>query len=134
MAEEKSSYVNTGNVSGTGIAIGQDVQATVTINQQTQKELLDLIKQLQQQIQDAQLPEGAKTVLLEKALPEMTQAVQSEDPKSGFQRGLERVDEQLQGAGAVAEHASGIVDTVAKIAKTIGIPLLHAAPYIAALI
>jgi thiamine phosphate synthase YjbQ (UPF0047 family) len=134
MAEEKSSYVNTGNVSGTGIAIGQDVQATVTINQQTQQELLDLIKQLQQQIQDAQLPEGAKTVLLEKAVPEMTQAVQSEDPKSGFQRGLERVDEQLQGAGAVAEHASGIVDTVAKIAKTIGIPLLHAAPYIAALI
>jgi thiamine phosphate synthase YjbQ (UPF0047 family) len=134
MGEEKSSYVNTGNVSGTGIAIGQDVQATVTINQQTQQELLDLIKQLQQQIQAAQLPEGAKTVLLEKAVPEMTQAVQSEDPKSGFQRGLERVDEQLQGAGAVAEHASGIVDTVAKIAKTIGIPLLHAAPYIAALI
>jgi thiamine phosphate synthase YjbQ (UPF0047 family) len=134
MAEEKSSYVNTGNVSGTGIAIGQDVQATVTINQQTQQELLDLIKQLQQQIQDAQLPEGAKTVLLEKAVPEMTQAVQSEKPKSGFQRGLERVDEQLQGAGAVAEHASGIVDTVAKIAKTIGIPLLRAAPYIAALI
>jgi thiamine phosphate synthase YjbQ (UPF0047 family) len=134
MAEEKSSYVNTGNVSGTGIAIGQDVQATVTINQQTQQELLDLIQQLQQQIQAAQLPEGAKTVLLQKAVPEMTQAVQSEDPKSGFQRGLERIDEQLQGAGAAAEHASGIVDTVAKIAKTIGIPLLHAAPYIAALI
>jgi O6-methylguanine-DNA--protein-cysteine methyltransferase len=134
MAEEKSSYVSTGNVSGTGIAIGQDAQATVTINQQTQQELLDLIKQLQQQIQDAQLPEGAKAVLLEKAVPEMTQALQSKDPKSGFQRGLERVDEQLQGAGAVAEHASGIVDTVAKIAKTIGIPLLHAAPYIAALI
>ena len=132
MADEKSSYVHTGDVSGTGIAIGQDV--TVTINQQTQQELLDLIKQLQQQIQDAQLPDGAKQVLLEKAVPELTQAVQSEDPKSGFQRGLERVDEQLQGAGAVAEHASGIVDTVAKIAKTIGIPLLHAAPYIAALI
>jgi len=134
MAEEKSSYVNTGNVSGTGIAIGQDVQATVTINQQTQEELLDLMQQLQQQIQAAQIPDGAKQVLLDKAVPEMTQAVQSDDPKSGFQRGLERVDEQLQGAGAVAEHASGIVDTVAKIAKTIGIPLLHAAPYIAALI
>ena len=132
MADEKSSYVHTGDVSGTGIAIGQDV--TVTINQQTQQELLDLIKQLQEEIQSAQIPDGAKAVLLEKAVPEMTQAVQSEDPKSGFQRGLERVDEQLQGAGAVAEHASGIVDTVAKIAKTIGIPLLHAAPYIAALI
>jgi hypothetical protein len=64
----------------------------------------------------------------------MSQAVQSEDPKSGFQRGLERIDEQLQGAGAAAEHASGIVSTVAQIAKTIGIPLLHAAPYLAALI
>jgi hypothetical protein len=134
MADEKSSYVHTGDVSGTGIAIGQDVQATVTINQQTQQELLDLIKQLQQEIQNAQIPDGAKQVILEKAVPEMTQAVQSEDPKGGFQRGLERIDEQLQGAGAVAEHASGIVDTVAKIAKTIGIPLLHAAPYIAALI
>ena len=132
MADEKSSYVHTGNVSGTGIAIGQDVQVTIT--QQTQSELLDLIKQLQQQIQEAQLPDGAKAVLLEKAVPEMAQAVQSDDPTSGLQRGLERVDEQLQGAGAVAEHASGIVDTVAKIAKTIGIPLLHAAPYIAALI
>jgi len=134
MAEEKSSYVHTGDVSGTGIAIGQDVQATVTINQQTQQELLDLIKQLQQEIQNAQITEGAKSVLLQKAVPEMTQAVQSEDPKSGFQRGLERIDEQLQGAGTAAEHASGIVETVAKIAKTIGIPLLHAAPYIAALI
>jgi len=134
MADEKSSYVHTGDVSGTGIAIGQDVQATVTINQQTQQELLDLIKQLQQEIQNAQIPNGAKSVLLQKAVHEMTQAVQSEDPKSGFQRGLERFDEQLQGAGAAAEHASGIVETVAKIAKTIGIPLLHAAPYIAALI
>jgi thiamine phosphate synthase YjbQ (UPF0047 family) len=134
MADEKSSYVNTGPVSGTGIAIGQDVQATVTINQQNQQEVLDLLQQLEQEIQNSQLPEGAKSVLLAKAVPEMTQAVQSEDPQSGFQRGLERIDEQLQGAGAAAEHASGIVDTVAKIAKTIGIPLLHAAPYIAALI
>src|SRR5919108_4472017 len=134
MAEEKSSYVHTGDISGTGIAIGQDVQSTVTITQGQQQELLDLIKQLQEQIQAAQIPDGAKQVILQKAVPEMKQAVQSEDPKGGLQRGLERIDEQLQGAGAVAEHASGTVDTVAKIAKTIGIPLIHAAPYIAALI
>jgi thiamine phosphate synthase YjbQ (UPF0047 family) len=114
--------------------MGTNVQATVTITQQTQQELLDLIQQLQAEIQKAQIPDGAKDVLLTKAVPEMSQAVQSDDPKSGLQRGLERIDEQLQGAGAVAEHASGIVDTVAKIAKTIGIPLLHAAPYLAALI
>jgi thiamine phosphate synthase YjbQ (UPF0047 family) len=134
MADDKGSFIHTGNISGQGIAVGDHAQATVTINQQTQQELLDLIKQLQQQIQAAPIPDGAKQVILEKAVPEMTQAVRSDDPKSGLQRGLERVDEQLQGAGAVAEHASGIVDTVAKIAKTIGIPLLHAAPYIAALI
>jgi len=134
MAEEEGSYIHTGNISGEGIAVGPHAQATVTINEQTQRELLDLIQELQQEIQNARLPEGAKSVLLAKAVPEMTQAVQSEDPQSGFQRGLERIDEQLQGAGAAAEHASGIVDTVAKIAKTIGIPLLHAAPYIAALI
>jgi len=134
MAEEKSSYVRTGDVSGTGIAIGQNVQATVTINQQTQHELLDLIQQLQAEIQKAQIPEGAKRVLLTKAIPEMNQAAQSDDPKSGFQRGLERIDEQLQGAGAVAEHVSGIINTVTAIAKLIGIPLLHAAPYLAALI
>lgn len=134
MAEEKSSYVKTGDVSGTGIAIGQDVQATVTINQQDQRELLDLIQQLQAEIQKAQIPEGAKRVLLTKAVPEMNQAVQSDDPKSGFQRALERVDDQLQGVGAVAEHVSGIINTVTKIATLIGIPLLHAMPYLAALI
>jgi hypothetical protein len=134
MTDQEGSYISTGDISGQGIAVGPHAQATVTINQQTQKELLDLIQQLQAQIQTAQLPEGAKNVLLTKAVPEMTEAVQSKDPKSGFQRGLERVDEQLQGAGAVAEHVSGIVETVAKIAKTIGIPLLQVAPYLAALI
>jgi hypothetical protein len=134
MSGEKSSYIRTGNVSGTGIAIGTDAQATVTINQQTQQELLDLITLLQAEIQKSQIPDGANDVLLTKAVPEMQEALKSEDPQSGFERGLERIDEQLQGAGAVAEHASGIVDTVAKIAKTIGIPLIRAAPYVAALL
>jgi len=134
MAEQKSSYVKTGEVSGTGIAIGQDVQATVTINQGTQRELLDLVQQLQAEIQKAQIPDGAKRVLLAKAIPEMNQAAQSGDPKSGFERSLERIDEQLEGAGAVADHVSGIISTVTKIATLIGIPLLHAAPYLAALI
>jgi tryptophanyl-tRNA synthetase len=134
MPDDKTAYINTGDISGQSIALGIDTQATTVINQQTQQELLDLIQQLQAEIEKAQLPEGAKNVLLTKAVPEMSQAVQSDDPKSGLQRGLERVDEQLQGAGAVAEHVSGIVETIAKIAKTIGIPLLHAAPYLAALI
>ena len=82
MTDEKSTYINTGDISGTGIALGTDVQATVTINQQTQKELLDLIQQLQAEIQKAQIPDGAKDVLLTKAVPEMSQAVQSDHPQS----------------------------------------------------
>lgn len=133
MAEESFS-IKTGNVSGKGIAIGKDVQQTVTINQGNQHELVDLVQQLQAEIQKAQIPDGAKRVLLTKAIPEMNQAAQSDDPKSGFQRSLERIDDQLEGVGAAADHVSGIINTVAKIAKLIGIPLLHVMPYLAALI
>jgi hypothetical protein len=134
MADEKHSYVRTGDVSGTGIAIGQDVQSTVSVNQGTQRELLDLLQQLQSDIRGARVPQGAKDVLLTRALPEMEKAARSEDPTSGLQRGLERVDEQLQGAGVLAEHVSGLIGTAAKIAAAIGVPLVHVAPYLAALL
>lgn len=134
MADEKRSSVRTGDVSGTGIAIGQDVQATVTVNQGSQRELLDLLRQLQAEIGAAQLPQGAKDVLLTRAIPEMEKAARSKDPASGLQRGLERVDEQLQGAEAATEQISGIIGTVAKIAASIGVPLLHVAPYLAGLL
>ena len=134
MADEKGSSIRTGNVTGQGIAIGPHARASVTINQQTQKELLDLLLQLRSDIQKAQIPDGAKNVLLTKAVPEMEQAVHSADPKSGFERGLERVNDQLQGAGAVANNVSGILTTVVKIAKTIGTGISVAAPYLAALL
>jgi hypothetical protein len=133
MAEEGFS-IKTGDVSGTGIAIGKNVRQSVAINQGTQHELLDLVQQLQAEIQKAQIPDGAKSVLLTKAIPEMNQAAQSDDPKSGFKQSLERIDDQLNGVGATADHVSGIINTVTNIAKLIGIPLLHLMPYLAALI
>src|SRR5256885_16996990 len=114
MSDEASSFIRTGNVSGTGIAIGTGAQATVSINQETKAELAQLLGELRTAIQTAQLPDGAKNVLLTKAVPDMHEALQTDDPKSGFERGLERIDDQLQGVGAAAEHVSGIVSTIEK--------------------
>ena len=135
MADENKSFnVTTGNITGTGIAVGKNVRASVTINEQTKKELTELLQQLRSEIQKAELPDGAKNVLLTKAVPEMEQAVHSPDPKSGFERALERINDQLQGAGAVANNVSGIVSTIVKIAKTIGTGISVVAPYLATLI
>ena len=128
------SRITTGNVSGTGIAIGDHAQATVTFNQQKQDEVLNLLQQLRAEIQKSAISEGAKNVLLTKAVPEMQKAVTSNDPKSGLERGLERVNNQLEGVDNAAKHVGGIVDTVAKIAQTVGIGIKIVAPFLASLL
>lgn len=128
---DRNSNITTGNVTGTGIAIGTGAHASVVINEQAQKELSSLVSLLREQLQKADLPEGAKNVLLNKAVPEMETAVSSQDPKPALQRGLERINDQLEGAGAVAKNVSGIVDTVARIAGIIGIGVKTVAPFIA---
>jgi hypothetical protein len=131
---DSDSKITTGNVTGTGIAIGTGAQATVVINQESQKELSSLVSLLREQLQKADLPEGAKNVLLNKAVPEMETALKSPDPKPALQRGLERINDQLEGAGAVAKNVSGIVETVAKIAGVIGLGVKTVAPFIAGLL
>jgi hypothetical protein len=133
MVREDSS-VTTGNISGVGIAVGAGAQATVTVNQQVQKEVLDLLAQLRDHIQDADLPQGAKKVLLEKAVPEMEQAVNEPEPKPALSRAIERINDQLEGAGAVAKNVSGIVETVSKIAGIVGIAVKTVAPFLAGLL
>ncbi len=130
----QGSRITTGNVTGTGIAIGTGAQATVIINEQVQKEVLSLLSQLRKQVQEADLPEGAKNVLLNKAIPEMESGVRAPEAKPALQRGLERINDQLEGAGAVAKNVSGIVETVAKIAGTIGLAVKAVAPFIAGLL
>lgn len=128
---DQNSNITTGNVTGTGIAIGTGARASVVINEQAQKELSSLVSLLREQLQKADLPEGTKNVLLNRAVPEMETAVQSQDPKPALQRGLERINDQLEGAGAVAKNVSGIVETVAKIAGIIGVGVKTVAPFIA---
>lgn len=134
MENQENKSINVGNISGTGIAVGHGAKATVTITQQSREEIASLIDQLRKEITKADIPESTKAVLLKKAVPEMDQALGNEDPKSGLEHSLERINDQLEGAGAIATSASGIVDKVTKIAKSAGIVIKTVAPFIAALI
>lgn len=134
MGEGDDKSIKTGNVSGTGIAIGHGARATVTITPQIRNEIADLLQQLHLEIQQATIPDSTKKVIANKALPEMESALESDDPKSGLARGLERVNDQLEGVGAAASSVSGIVETIAKIAGSAGIVLKTVAPFLAALL
>lgn len=126
--------INVGNIQGTGIAIGHGASADVKINQENRDEIIGLLEQLRAEIKQSSIPEGSKNVLLSKAVPEMEKAMKTEDPKSGLEKGLERINDQLEGVGTVAGNVSGIVQTVAKIAKTAGIAVKIAAPFLSTLL
>jgi hypothetical protein len=130
----QNSSITTGNITGTGIAVGPEARATVTFDARAQQELLDLIAALREQVRNSSLPEGAKNVLLTKAVPEMETAAASPDPKSGLSHGLQRIDDQLQGVGAVASSVGGIVQTISKIASVVGLGVKVVAPFIAGLL
>ena len=134
MPDQGDKSIHVGNISGSGIAVGHGAQATVTISQQSRDEIASLLERLRNEIRSAGIPESAKKVLLDKAVPGMNEAVRSQDPKSGLERGLERINDQLEGAGAVASNVSGIMDTVTKIAKSAGIVVKTVAPFLAALL
>jgi hypothetical protein len=130
----QNSSITTGNITGSGIAVGTGAQAIVTVDARAQQELLGLIAALREQVQNSSLPEGTKNVLLTKAVPEMETAAASPDPKLGLSHGLQRIDDQLQGIGAVAGSVGGIVETVSKIASVVGVGIKFVAPFIAGLL
>ncbi len=132
MTQDDHSVTVGGSVSGTGIAIGNQARADVTINQQS-AEILKLLDQLHQEIQRANLPEPQKEVLA-RAIPDMQQAAQSENPKPGVTAGLNRLNDNLQLVGAAAGNVSGIVKTIAEIATAAGVAIHVAAPFIATLL
>jgi hypothetical protein len=130
----QNSSITTGSITGQGIAVGPGAQATVNIDTRAQQDLLALIAALREHVQNSSLPEGAKSVLLTKAIPEMETAAASPDPKAGLAHGLQRIDDQLQGIGAVAGTVGGIVETVSKIAGIVGVGVKVVAPFIASLL
>jgi hypothetical protein len=134
MTDKGDKNIRVGNISGTGIAVGHGAQAEVTITQQSRDEIIGLLEQLRKDIANASIPDSTKNVLLNKAVPEMAQAIRSTDPKSGLERGFERINDHLEGVGAVASNVSGIIETVTKIAKTAGIVIKTVAPFLSALL
>ena len=134
MAGQGDKSIKVGNISGTGIVVGHGAQAEVTITQQGRDEIIGLLEQLRKEITNASIPDNTKNVLLNEAVPEMDQAIRSTDPKSGLERGLERINDQLEGAGAVASNVSRIIGTVTKIAKSAGIVIKTVAPFLSALL
>jgi hypothetical protein len=128
--------VHTGNVSGTGVAIGAGAKAQVTMAPENRDEILKLLQQLHDEIQAAPLGDGAKNAL-SRSIPEMQQAVQSNEPQQpqdGIKNGLNRINDQLEAAGAVAGNVSGIVQTLAKIAEVAGVGIKIVAPFVASLL
>jgi hypothetical protein len=71
---------------------------------------------------------------MNKALPEMEKGARVGEVKSGLERGLERINDQLEGAGAAAKNVSGIIETVSKIASVVGIAIKTVAPFLAGLL
>ena len=134
MAGQGDKSIKAGNISGTGIALGHDTRVNVKITQQNPDKIIGLLEQLRQEIKNANLPESTKNVLLNKAVPEMDQGIRSTDPKSALEHGLERINDQLEGAGAVANNVSGIIKTVTKIANSAGIVIKTVAPFLSALL
>lgn len=134
MENQGGHNINIGNVTGTGIAIGANAHAEVKITQETREEIGGLIQQLRSEIENASIPDGSRHVLLNKAMNDMDQAMQADDPTSGLERGLERINDQLEGLGATTDKVSGIVQTVTKIAKSAGIVIKHVAPFLASLL
>ena len=126
--------ITTGSIKGEGIAVGHNAKASVKITQEISNEILDLLEQLRTEIQRATIPDSAKNILLSKAVPEMEEAIKSDEPKSGLERGLERINDQLEGVGVTASNATGIVEKVTKIAQTAGIALKTVMPFISAIL
>src|SRR5262245_17400013 len=134
MSDQRDHSIHTGDISGMGIAVGHGAQAHVTITQEGREEITKLLEQLTRDIAAADIPSGTRKLLREKAVPEMAEALRAADPKSGLQRGIERINDHLEAVGTVSTSVSGIVDTVTKIAKTAGIAARAVAPFLMSLL
>jgi hypothetical protein len=126
-----SGNIKTGNIVGnTGFAIGQGATANVAITSGVDAgELAKLIAQLRKDITEAPIPESAKKVMLERAVPAIEQGVSQEQPEKAVS-GIERINDQLEGLAVGAEHVSKIGETVKKIGGLLSVGLTAAAPYL----
>jgi hypothetical protein len=129
-----SGNIKTGNISGNqGLAIGQGASANVTITSGVDAgQLANLIAQLRKDINEAPIPEPAKRVMLERAVPAIEEGAAKKQPDKAAS-GIERINDQLEGLAVGVEHVSRIGETVKKIGGLLSVGLPVAAPYLAKL-
>ena len=125
-----------GNVhNSVGVDIGSGARSEVTFTQtpQANDELIELLQQLRVEIIAAAIPESTKKAMLSGAVPQMEEAVESGDPKPALERGLQRINDNLEGVGAAATNVSGIADKAMRIAQAAGVAVKAVAPFIASI-
>jgi hypothetical protein len=126
--------IKTGNIQGTGIAVGTGATASVKLQQsRTREELTDLLKQLRTEIEKAEIPDGAKRVLLRGPLAEMEEAARTAEP-AGIVNGIKLVNDTIESVGSTADKVSGLANNVRKIAGAAGVAYNTVAPFLSNLL
>jgi hypothetical protein len=123
-----------GNISGTNQQFGNNNTQNVTMTQSDRELAAALLETLRQQIHAAPIPDAAKKTLTQEVIPQMQAAARQPDPKPGLTHGLEAVNTHLEKVNTAATSVTGIVETVAKLAKLIGTGVGVVAPFLAALL
>ena len=126
--------IKTGDISGTGIAVGHGASAQVKITVEQQHEMRDLVSELKEAIHSANLPNRVETSLLERSVPKIEQAVESPDPKGGLETALAHVNDVLEATDTTTGTLARIATTVAKLAGIIGLGVKKVAPFLAGLL
>ena len=126
--------IKTGDISGTGIAVGHGASAQVKITVEQQHEVRDLVSELKEAIRSANLPNRVETSLLERSVPKIDQALESHDPKGGIETALANVNDVLEATDTTTSSLARIATTVVKLAGIIGLGAKKVAPFLAGLL
>jgi len=125
--------VRTGNISGTGIAVGNQAHARVAFGPQIQEELIELIKQLHSQIGSADIPDGAKRVLLRGPVADIEAAARAQKPPE-ITSAIRVANDTIESVGVAANKVAGLADTFGKIAAAAGLVYQNVAPFLSKLV
>jgi hypothetical protein len=129
-----SDEIKTGDITGTGIAVGHGARAQVKITVEQKQEMRNLVSELKEAIRSANLSNRVETSILERSVPKIEQALESPDPKSGIETALSRINGVLEATDTTTGSLTRIANTVAKLAGIIGLGVKKVAPYLAGLL
>jgi len=131
MSDNSGTYVG-GNITGTGIAVGQGATSNVSIaNAADQQQLLKLIEDLKAEIQKSSMPDAMKNTIVESVVQPMHEDVKAPEAKSKLESALEKLNLLIKASGAAQSELSTIGTIAGMIAKFGGIAFHTVAPFLA---